>query len=348
MIKNPLKDINPQTDKLFGIYRGVVEDRVDPDKAGRCKIRVFGVHTSVKRKSTTEGIPTDELPWFEPCLPLIEGSISGFGLWSVPLQGSHVAVYFENGNILQGRYFASLPAIPTESPNPAQGFNDPNGHYPTEHRLNQPDVHRLARGESSETIVDKKLEEKDTGIQIAFGGTWDEPDAYYAAVYPDNIVLSTHGGPLMELDSTNEMPRWHIYHPSNSYIEIEKDGDMIVRNEKDKYEIVIDNKRKHIKINEYCTVDQDRKKKIGNDEQSQIGNNRKEEVGNNEEIEIKNDRDEIVGNNETTDIGSNKTDSIGSNWEVSVGGNCRVTVGGQCDVNVGGVCNVTAATINLN
>jgi hypothetical protein len=65
MIKNPLSSLQPESNKLFGIYRGVVEDnRSDPRKAGRIKVRVFGVHTKKKTKNSegTEGIPTEELP----------------------------------------------------------------------------------------------------------------------------------------------------------------------------------------------------------------------------------------------------------------------------------------------
>jgi len=81
MIKSPLGDSRPESEKLFGFYRGVVEDNNDPEKAGRVRVRIFGVHTSQLRKTVEQGIPSSELPWAEPCLPIVEGSISGFGIW---------------------------------------------------------------------------------------------------------------------------------------------------------------------------------------------------------------------------------------------------------------------------
>jgi len=64
MLKSNPKDIlDPMNDKLNGIYRGVVEDNSsDPEKMGRCKIRIFGIHSPSKIKDKTDGIPTDELP----------------------------------------------------------------------------------------------------------------------------------------------------------------------------------------------------------------------------------------------------------------------------------------------
>jgi hypothetical protein len=44
MIKKDPNEIQ-ETDKLYGIYRGVVEENNDPKKRGRCRIRVWGLHT---------------------------------------------------------------------------------------------------------------------------------------------------------------------------------------------------------------------------------------------------------------------------------------------------------------
>ena len=66
-------------DKLFGIYKGVIEDNNDPEKMGRCKIRVIGIHSPNKTKKNMDGVPTDEIPWAEPALGLFEGSVTGFG-----------------------------------------------------------------------------------------------------------------------------------------------------------------------------------------------------------------------------------------------------------------------------
>lgn len=105
-------------------------------------------------------------------LPLLEGAISGYGSWSVPVQGTHVFLFFEHGNILQPRYFAASPGVPTEAPDTNEGFNDPDGNYPEQDKLNEPDFNRLARNENtSETIVQAKNDGRTTGVSTAGGGS---------------------------------------------------------------------------------------------------------------------------------------------------------------------------------
>lgn len=267
---------------------------------------------------------------------MIEGSISGFGFWGVPLQGSHVAVFFENGNIMQGRYFASLPGIPQTAPNTGQGFNDPSGLYPKSVRLAQPDVHRLARGESSGTIVEWKKTNKDTGAEIAFGGTWDEPDSFYAAQYPHNLVLATHGGVLTEWDSTPGSKRFHIWHPSNSYIEISDDGTMVIRNNKDKFEIVISNKNSHIKGSRNATIDQDNTVKVGANHAVQIAGDRQDEIGGNLTVDTKGNKIETIT--------GNRTETITGNWDITISGNINIIVNGQCSIQSTGQCSVQSSS----
>lgn len=310
MIKNPPRDLQIDVEKLVGFFRGVVEDNKDPLKAGRVRVRVHGLHTSKVIKSETEGIPTDELPWAEPCFPIQEGSISGFGMWSVPLQGSHVMVFFENSNPSQPRYFASMPGIPESKESyknnnratskRTDGFRDPDGKYPLSNRLGEPDVHRLARGVTQDTAVSKKNSDRDTGVSTAGGGSWSEPSSPYNAKYPHNMVIATHGGVVIELDSTEGSKRFHIYHPSNTYVECDNSGNLVIKNKADRYEITIGNRNSHVQ-----------------------GNN-----------------NETVDGNENVKIGGNETKEVGGNVEITVTGNVDLTAGGNVTV--------LASTINLN
>ena len=84
--------------RLYGIFRGVVENNIDPKKAGRCQIRIFGVHTDNKEVDLLDSVPTKNLIWAQPCTPIF-GGISGVGIYGVPCQGAHVFLFFENGNI---------------------------------------------------------------------------------------------------------------------------------------------------------------------------------------------------------------------------------------------------------
>ena len=261
---------------FFGIYRGVVEDNNPKDpitnelcKDGRIKVRVWGLHTELKIKTTSsnpfEGIPTDDLPLAYPAYGLIEGSMSGFGLWSVPLQGSQVLVFFEAGNHMKPIYFATVPGIPRYKPDINIGFNDPDGVYPTEHRLNESDFHRLARDVNADTVHTTRTNNREQGVTTAKGGTWDEPEPTYDTEYPHNIVFATHGGIVIEVDSTDTKQRLHIYHPSNTFIEINADGDMIIKNKGDKYNIVGGDKNELVNFNSHETVKTNKTIKVEGD-----------------------------------------------------------------------------------
>jgi hypothetical protein len=297
-----LQDIKPASQEFTGIYRGVVEDRDDPEKRGRVRLRVFGIHSESKEKNDTSGIPTDELPWAEPALPIFEGSVSGFGIFNVPVTGSHVFVFFEAGNHMYPRYFATAPAHPNEKPNYKEGFSDPNNLYPTEHRLNEPDYHRLARGETEKTIIEDRNNKIDTSVNVAGGETWDEPESFYNASYPDNTVIATHGGVIMELDGTDENQRFHLYHPSNSYWEIGPEGDMIMKNDGDEYKIVEESRRTHIMCQDCLTVDKQRKVKVVMDELKEVGENQSLKVTGNREIIVEGDQVITIKGNYTINV----------------------------------------------
>lgn len=81
---------NPQG---FYWFVGVVESRRDPLKAGRCQVRIFGDHTSSK-----EELPTKDLPWAIPMMPISSASISGKGSSPIgPLEGTWVVGWYLDG-----------------------------------------------------------------------------------------------------------------------------------------------------------------------------------------------------------------------------------------------------------
>jgi hypothetical protein len=127
--KYSINDFTISRSSIGGIWRGVVEDNNDPLKAGRCRIRILGIHTSKKKSEQTEGVPTEHLLWAEPALPIF-GGISKTGIFGVPHQGSHVFLFFERENIMQPRYFATAPGISENSANNTKGFSDPTEEFP--------------------------------------------------------------------------------------------------------------------------------------------------------------------------------------------------------------------------
>lgn len=247
-MRRRLEDYEKVSFKFDGIYRGVVEDNNpndsktgEPLKDGRIKIRIWGLHTSNKSTDIYEGIPTDDLPLAYPALGLFEGSQSGFGVWTVPLNGSHVFVFFEQGNHMRPIYFASAPGIPKYKADTEVGFNDPNGEFPKENRLDEPDYHRLARGESDTTVLTEREDSRMTGISTP-ESSWDEPEPEYNAEYPNNKVIATHNGIVIEIDDTDENQRLHIYHPSKTYIEISTDGNLTIKSAGDNFTIALGDK----------------------------------------------------------------------------------------------------------
>ena len=324
VVRTDIKHLAPKVSTFNGIYRGVIENNNDPDKLGRCKVRVWGIHDELKESKQKEGIPTDVLPWAEPCFGLVEGSVSGYGMFSVPLQGSHVFCFFENGNWESLRYFATAPGLPTESPDGSKGFNDPDGEYPKQDRLNESDFHRLARGDAAGTIVDHKNANLDLQVEKSDESKWDEPESAYAAQYPHNIVLTTHRGITVEIDNTVGSERIHIFHPSNTYIEIDVDGNVVFRNEGDRFEITKKDSNKHVFGNENETIDLDKTKFIKADETIKIGADRKSTIGN--------DEIESIGNNETRTVGQDSNETIGNDWNISVGGNISIEAVGNVSI----------------
>lgn len=87
-------------DKIFPFshwWIGVVEDRNDPLKMGRAKVRIFGYHTESK-----ELLPTSELPWAIPMQPITSPAISGLGQAPVgPLPGTWTIGIFIDGEDMQ-------------------------------------------------------------------------------------------------------------------------------------------------------------------------------------------------------------------------------------------------------
>jgi len=107
----------------FVWFVGVVEDRNDPLKIGRVRVRCLGYHT----EDLTQ-IPTTDLPWAHVMHPVTDPSMQGLGhspSWLVP--GTWVVGFFRDNEKQQPLILGSLPGIPENSADPTKGFNDPHG-----------------------------------------------------------------------------------------------------------------------------------------------------------------------------------------------------------------------------
>ena len=90
----------------FVWFTGVVEDREDPEKLGRMRVRCVGFHTQDKTI-----LPTEDLPWAQVILPITSAGISGLGVSpSFVILGSWVVGYFRDGDMCQEPVvFGTLP-----------------------------------------------------------------------------------------------------------------------------------------------------------------------------------------------------------------------------------------------
>lgn len=88
-------------------YVGVVEDRFDPLKIGRVRVRVVGLHTH-----DTTILPTEDLPWFTCIQPVNASALGGIGQAPVgPLPGTWVAVQFLDADQQNGFVVGTIPGI---------------------------------------------------------------------------------------------------------------------------------------------------------------------------------------------------------------------------------------------
>lgn len=104
-----MNNITSNNNPNFYWWFGVVEDRDDPLRLGRCRIRILGYHTDDK-----EELPTDHLPWAIPVMPSNSASTSGVG-WSPTgaVEGSWCVGFFADGEDGQHpMFFGTVGAIP--------------------------------------------------------------------------------------------------------------------------------------------------------------------------------------------------------------------------------------------
>ena len=125
----------------FQWFVGVVEDRQDPQKLGRVRVRCLGYHT----ENITD-LPTSDLPWAHPMNPITSATVSGVG--QTPLgvvEGAWVVGFFSDGADAQMPIImGTLPGVPSNLPtkDSDKGFQDRlNGNYP---KYKETDVNRLA------------------------------------------------------------------------------------------------------------------------------------------------------------------------------------------------------------
>jgi len=193
----------------FKWFFGVVEDRDDPLKLGRVRIRINTVHNTENKQD----IPTKSLPWAIPLVPIISSSMSEVGLAPVGVEvGSTVFGFFmDSAESQMPVYFGSMFGIPDR---------DPKLH----------DVPSQAR--EMNTINNPQL--------------GPEPESAYKSKYPYNKVFKSESGHIFEIDDTPNHERINTRHKMGTYTEIDETGRRVDKIVGDSYEIVAKNKTVYI------------------------------------------------------------------------------------------------------
>jgi hypothetical protein len=251
----------------FTWWVGVVEDRQDPLKLGRCRVRCIGWHADDKMR-----LPTSDLPWAMPSLPTNNPSPYA------PKEGDMVFGFFIDGeNAQEPIILGVLPNIPLKSANAQEGFSDPRTGdqltsapvkpnesqigYPRQ--LDEPTTSRLARNETiDDSIVSLKKAKKASRV---------EPEPYYNATYPYNNVYESESGHALEFDDTKNNERIHLYHRSGSYVEWGPAGDRAERIQKDKFSVIVGNDSVYVQGNVNLYVDGDVNWKVAGDFNLTVG-----------------------------------------------------------------------------
>ncbi len=259
----------------FNWFVGVVEDRNDPEKIGRVKVRCVGYHTE-----NTQDIPTEDLPWASVMMPVTAGGNSGIGFSPhFLIEGTWVVGFFRDPSKQEPIIMGALPGMNSNELDTkftvasaskaggmaikSGGFKDPNSVYPTTLYIGRPDTNAIA---SQSVVWTKELEEGQAhhpsftvkgGLEIddAVHTKWtnaseaeiQQPVSTQANTkYPFNHVFETEVGHYVEFDDTVGNERIHIFHKTGTFIEIDPTGNVVIKTVGNVTNIVAGNMDTHV------------------------------------------------------------------------------------------------------
>lgn len=350
-------------------FVGVVEDRNDPLKAGRVRVRILGTHTEVK-----EDLPTTDLPWASCLLPTTSAGISGLGEHSFLVEGSWVFGYFKDGMDRQDpMILGSMPGIPVALGETAKGFNDPNGRvndeevsvYPREIEV---DTNRLAvnNADKEHASLTARKAGRLTGIATADfnpvivadeseipgsdSDTFDQPSITYNAVYPYNHVFESESGHIREYDDTENYTRIHERHRSGTAYEIDHTGNKTNLIVGDQFTNIKGKDQHYIQGNSDVTINGRHKLFINKD--GSANNNYDIQIGPNANINIQVDKGNInlvtTDGNINVNSGGDYNLRVAGNYTQQILGNEVKTVEGSSTQNTTQSVTIRGSTIDLN
>lgn len=155
-------------------------------------------------------VPTNQLPWATLIMPVTSPSLNGVGISPTGIEnGSTVIGFFLDGN--ECNFPVVLGTI-----------------YGTDRPVETIGIDRTFRSEDRigpEPLPAAKNSER---------------------IYPNNKILRTRSGHVIEIDDTPDYERINIHHRSGTYVEIDSDGRLVIKSAGDYYDITAKNKIEYI------------------------------------------------------------------------------------------------------
>ena len=356
----------------FVWFTGVVEDRDDPEKLGRVRVRCVGYHSD-----DLEEIPTKDLPW-SWVLSTVHTSMNGLGHTPPFLvEGTWVVGFWRDPPFYQEAIiFGTLPGVPIEDANPAKGYYDPRsedstqseekykykpdfGPYPI--RTSDSDVNRLAKNDANN--IHPEIAERDSSatedVPIAnVEDKWNElkttdtstrgllasgrnpetkedrtpPYNRRNPEYPYNHVYETESGHIQEFDDTPFAERIYEKHKTGTFYEIDADGNKVTRVVGDNYDIIAGKNFVNIKGDVNLTID----------------SNCNTYIKGNWEVQVDGNKNEIIKGTYNQEVTGTVTETYKDTMTQNVTGNVTETYSGNQTTQVSGNVDIDGARIDLN
>ena len=354
----------------FTWFVGVVEDRNDPKKLGRLRVRCLGYHVKELNK-----LPTADLPWAHVMNPITSATVSGVG--NTPLgavEGTWVVGFFIDGPEAQNpMIMGTLPGVPKDLPvkDAVDGFQDYiNANYP---KYKESDVNRLGVNlKSGDTETNPHLSltlrraTRITGVATADfnpvtaadgsaiagsdGDTFDQPTIPFAAVYPRNHVYESESGHIQEYDDTPGSERIHERHRTGTSYEIDKDGNKVEIIKGSSFRLL--SNKEQVQIQGDSDISIDGRHKIYINKTNVAGNNYDIQVGTGANVNIQVDSGDVnivtVQGKMNLNSGGDMNVKVGGNYNMTVAGNRQIDVEGTTTDNTTGNVIHRGARIDLN
>ena len=320
----------------FTWFIGVVEDRQDPKKAGRVRVRCLGYHSA-----KTEDIPTEDLPWASIMMPVTSGGNSGIGTSShFLIEGTWVVGFFRDPAKQEPVIMGALPGVNTKETtdftiaassevggkSKGGGFKDPKGVYPTELYLDIADTNLLAQ-EAFDTHPSREKKDAKDSWSTASGSAEQPATTQTSAKYPTNHVFETETGHYVEFDDTVGNERIHLYHKMGTFIEIDSAGNMIIKTVGNVTNIVAGNMDTYVKGNYSVSAGGNIDVYAGGNLTEKVDGNRKTTITGNDEVAITGTLTAKVTKDVTNTYSANLTTTITALGSIKASG--AMTVGGS-------------------